>query len=605
MTRQGRPWLYGLQSKLQLPILSLLVILIIGAGWFLNQRLEAEYRRDMEGILARATFLVEKAEILRNQNLILRFQGVSTEPRFKAIAQLGDPVTFEEMLQRQIGELSVDAVLFTSVEGKTVAFSSPKTNLDRDYFTTASADSIDRAFKFTRPSIDLVQIGNKLFNLISVPTLIGDRVIGVVTFGLEMGDKVAEEFKKLSNADVLFVANNKVLTTTFLKNIPPHHELHQVGITREILVEHEHYFISTGKFSDFILDQNFKFTLFYSSNIEWVELKSTRFKFFSFALLILFIGCFVIWTIIQNTLDNLQILSRAVEHYGSDEIFTPVAIKSNDQIGDLALIFNQTLLKLSAAKGEMVQLNSDLRSAKENAEAGNRAKSVFLTIMSHELRTPLNGILGISSIFNSQDLDKEHQEFIKIIESSGRSLLSIIDSILEFVQLESGRLVLASSRVSLTEIAQHIIKLFQEEASRKGVVLTFQDSEIAPQIFLGDPDRLRQILSILVSNAIKFTPKGSVKVTLQIGPVIGGRVSSTFRVCDTGIGMSQAVRGKLFEPFFQADATNSRSFDGAGLGLSICSRLVERMGGVIGVESAIGHGSEFYFTVPLELYLSA
>ena len=263
MTRQGRPWLYGLQSKLQLPILSLLVILIIGAGLFLNQRLEAEYRRDMEGILARATFLVEKAEILRNQNLILRFQGVSTEPRFKAMAQLGDPVTFEEMLQKQTGELSVDAVLFTSVEGKTVAFSSPKTNLDRDYFTTASADSIDRAFKFTRPSIDLVQIGNKLFNLISVPTLIGDRVIGVVTFGLEMGDKVAEEFKKLSNADVLFVANNKVLTTTLLKNIPPYYELHQVGIAREILVEHEHYFISTGKFSGFILDQNFKFTLFY------------------------------------------------------------------------------------------------------------------------------------------------------------------------------------------------------------------------------------------------------------------------------------------------------------------------------------------------------
>ena len=390
MTRQGRPWLYGLQSKLQLPILSLLVILIIGAGLFLNQRLEAEYRRDMEGILARATFLVEKAEILRNQNLILRFQGVSTEPRFKAMAQLGDPVTFEEMLQKQTGELSVDAVLFTSVEGKTVAFSSPKTNLDRDYFATASTESIDRAFQFTRPSIDLVQIGNKLFNLISVPTLIGDRVIGVVTFGLEMGDKVAEEFKKLSNADVLFVANNKVLTTTFLKNIPPHHELHQVGIAREILVEHEHYFISTGKFSDFILDQNFKFTLFYSSNIEWVELKSTRFKIFSFALLILFIGCFIIWTIIQNTLDNLQILSRAVEHYGSDEIFTPVAIKSNDQIGDLALIFNQTLLKLSAAKGEMVQLNSDLRSAKENAEAGNRAKSVFLTIMSHELQTSEN-----------------------------------------------------------------------------------------------------------------------------------------------------------------------------------------------------------------------
>ncbi len=170
------------------------------------------------------------------------------------------------------------------------------------------------------------------------------------------------------------------------------------------------------------------------------------------------------------------------------------------------------------------------------------------------------------------------------------------------MQLESGRLVLASSRVSLTEIAQYIIKMFEEEASKKGVVLTFQDSEIAPQIFLGDPDRLRQILSILVSNAIKFTPKGSVKVTLQIGPVIGERVSSTFRVCDTGIGMSQAVQGELFAPFFQADGTSSRSFEGAGLSLSICSRLVEKMGGVIGVESALGRGSEFYFTVPFALY---
>jgi two-component system, sensor histidine kinase and response regulator len=242
-----------------------------------------------------------------------------------------------------------------------------------------------------------------------------------------------------------------------------------------------------------------------------------------------------------------------------------------------------------------------MREAKEAAEAATRAKGEFLANMSHEIRTPMNGVLGLAELVLGTELRPRQRAYVQAIRTSAEALLTVIDDILDLSKIEAGKLEIDRVVFSPRSLVDDVLGLLAPRAEAKGLGLVGCVESEVPAVLLGDPHRLRQVPINLMGNAIKFTEAGDVSLSMDAGEAAPDAATLRVAVSDTGIGVPEAKRAAIFEPFEQADGSTTRRYGGTGLGLAISSRLVELMGGTIGIEGRAGGGSVFAFTALMGL----
>ena len=328
---------------------------------------------------------------------------------------------------------------------------------------------------------------------------------------------------------------------------------------------------------------------------------------------LIIVACLLAWRLSKGLISPIRSIANHARQIGEGNYESRIEIDRADELGELANSFEEMRIGLQRQR-ELEQHALEMETKMEVAEAQNRAKSVFLANMSHEIRTPVSGVLGLTELLGHTTLDERQSRYVENIQRSGNALLSVINDVLDFSKVEEGYLELKVAPFNVTDLVDDIRSLFSHSAAQRGITFSVTVDESLHTEYVGDYARLRQILTNLVGNAIKFTSQGSVSVELSAEPIPQDNRDSSaestesiqellrIKVTDTGIGIPAERLEDIFEAFMQVDESSAREFEGTGLGLAITRQLLRLMDGKIRVSSEPGHGSVFELEVPLSVH---
>jgi two-component system, NtrC family, sensor kinase len=589
--RKGR---LSFQAKVLVPVVTIMAVLVMATILLVNHRITDEFQVEAAQKLSVASGVFNNSQKIRTRNLLLRYRNVPNEPRAKAVLQKGDPQTVRVYLGELLNELGGEISFFTTAENHRLADSTRDPELSAADFAAASGTSVTEALE-AQANVETILAGTRLFDIVSIPVTVGDNVIGAVSFGVAIGQSVAEEFKQLTHTEVVFRADDGVLASTLLKrNLQQQlaSALKASGDTMcRVQLDGEHFLAAAGHFATREKEKSLGYVLLSSYEQSLSVLRATQRMLVLVSILGIGLSTGVIWVLIRKITQPLRELRDSAEAVGKGDFSRRVLVASRDECGELAGVFNHMTENLKSSREELEKTVATLKTTQAQLIQSEKLSAIgeFVAGVAHELNNPLTSVVGFAELLQQSDVSERHRKFLGLIVISAQRCHKIVQSLLSFARQHKPE----RKPVELREVAEASVAILQYQLRTNNIQVVTQFEAGLPKV-LADAHQLQQVFVNLINNARQaieaHRPSGMIRITTE-------RCGRGARICfqDDGPGIAKENLTKVFNPFF----TTKDVGKGTGLGLSLSYGIIKEHGGSINVDSNPGQGATFTIELPL------
>jgi signal transduction histidine kinase/CheY-like chemotaxis protein len=603
MEKLRAAFLVSFSTKVLVPVIGVMMLLMGITAWTLNQRLTQQFQTEARQSLDTADKVFRNSQRLRTKNLVLRFRNLPNEPRYRAAFQSGHVPTLRDQIKDLPAEQGVDIALFAAANGEVLASSKRDPLIPLSEFETNSGVAIKQALR-GEEEVDTIRAGSRLFDLVSIPVFgPSEDLLGALTFGSEIGDAVAQEFSMVTHSQIVLLANGRVIAST-VGTTELQEEFAKIftqfarggrtqgpGSLQKILIRDEHYFCSGGRFSSLNGDSDLGYLLLSSYEQPLQALHSTQQTLLLVSILCILAGSGIVWFLVRKVTQPLRELRDSAEAVGQGDFSRRVEVGSTDECGELAHVFNQMTENLKLSREQLEQTVETLKSTQAQLIQSEKLSGIgqFVAGVAHELNNPLTSVMGFSEMLARSDKDPQNRRHLELIHKSALRCQKIVQSLLSFARRHQPERKLSN----LNTLVENTVDFLQYQLRTSNIeVVTRLDSHLPSTMV--DPHQLQQVLLNILNNARQaiegFRPDGRVVIITELQ---GGNLRIIFQ--DNGPGISEENLSKIFDPFF----TTKEVGKGTGLGLSLCYGIIREHGGVIQVRSKPGEGATFIIELPL------
>jgi len=595
--------LLSFRSKLLIPVLAIMLALVVAITWLVTNRVTAQVEADATRTLGTADAVFKESQRIRTKNLVLRFRSLQSEPRYRAAFQTRDPETARQFFLQEVSlQQGVDVITLTMVEGNILA------HAKRDPLTTISdfqneSQAVIANALAGQECADTIWVGEKLYDVISIPiTGAGDVPLGALTIGSEIGSNVARELSAQTHCEITLLADGKVIVSTLSglmldaqdlkipEGVNASEDVGKAGSVYRLELGGTHYFGSVGHFHTLNGKRDLSYLLFSSYEQPLQALRDTRQGIFIVSAVGILLGGVVVWFFVRRVVEPLEKLRDSVEAVGRGDLSHRVEINTNDECGDLALVFNRMVGNLQTSRAELEKTLTTLRATQSQLVQSEKLSGIgeFVAGVAHELNNPLTTVMGFSEMLHKNCTDEREKHQLDMVHKSARRCHKIVQNLLGFARQRQPE----RKAVDVNKLLQASAEFLDYQMRTSNVELIFT---LAPNLptTLADAHQLQQVFINILNNARQaieaHQPSGVIRISTSLDDGVIRVVSH-----DNGPGIAPENLTKIFNPFF----TTKEVGKGTGLGLSLCYGIIREHGGQIDVQSEPGDGAEFIIELP-------
>ncbi len=598
------------QARVLVPVVLVMVSLIAVTEWLINRRISAQLEQETAQQLDTSDSIFRKFEQMRAGELITQYHSLNNEPRYKALLQAeaqtlpagGDLKTTTDFLEARVKEYgaSVATCTFLTENSQRFAGFNSDSGTDLNEFQLRCAPAIKQAFH-GQPAVDVISTGRKLFSVVSVPVTLADRqILGVLTFGVEMGSQTTTAFKQLARSDILLLSDGQVAATTlhspdFYPRLVARFTELSAGQSatnqraNEIELRNQLFLCQAGHFASLAGDGRVGYLLL-SDEHALSELRSTQQLLLAVSVCGVVLGVAFVWFLIRRVTQPLRQLRDSAEAVGRGDFSRRVEVTSNDECGELAVVFNQMTENLNTSRQELEKTVETLKSTQNQLIQSEKLSGIgeFVAGVAHELNNPLTSVMGFAELLQQSELPEQHRRYLDIMFKSAKRCQKIVQSLLSFARRHAPE----RKVVCLNEIVESAVDILAYQMRTSNIEVAMELDPRLPSTEV-DPHQMQQVFLNIINNARQAMEGGETRGRLQVSTESSaGRVQVIFQ--DNGPGIPPEHMKKIFNPFF----TTKEVGKGTGLGLSICYGIVTEHGGTITPSNQPGEGARFVIEFP-------
>ncbi|HVV01973.1 MAG TPA: hybrid sensor histidine kinase/response regulator [Verrucomicrobiae bacterium] len=595
-------------TKVLVPVALCMVLLLASTVWLLNRRLAREFQTTASRTLAHAENALKTSQSIHLQDLSLRYQNLPKQPIYKAAFQYADqhdgafPATLRGLFDDLLAQESLDVILYATNLRAAVAFSKKDPSLSITAFQNASRGAITRGLEGEEQA-DVVAVDRRMFYVVSIPVFVGgDHQVGALAVGSEVGNGTAEEWADITQCQIALIAGGRVVASTLGKPElnPRLLEIFNGGSSvhtareqlKGALLDGEHYYCSTGKFNSVDPARaDFGWVLLSSYEQPLQALRQTQQVLVAISSAGILGGIFIVWLLIRKVTQPLRALRDSAEAVGKGDFSCKVEVKSGDECGELAFVFNQMTENLKRSREQLEQTVDTLKTTQANLIQSEKLSGIgeFVAGVAHELNNPLTSVMGFSELLGRAEVNPKNKRHLEMIHKSALRCQKIVQSLLSFARRHAPERKLSN----LNELVSNAVEFLSYQLRTSNIEVTTRLDPSMPGAMV-DPHQLQQVFLNIINNARQameaHQSQGRIEITTE---VCGQTARVTFT--DNGPGISEQNLSKIFDPFF----TTKEVGKGTGLGLSLCYGIVKEHGGSIQVRGKAGEGASFVIELPL------